>query len=204
MKKLLMIIGCLLVFSACKQQGKQMVNNLHVGNSMNFISDSTFLLSEVEVDIKSSNIKLEDFKEYKSFYLDINFDDEKELITTHPLAGQRFLTVYIPHKLSSNGDWEIDTAYNRISENYIYPMFDEWTELDFTNKLLIISLWAGYNGNQKDFYKTTNGNLQLYKKEFYYCFWDSLGKRIIYNGNDSIVTYHNNGEKHFVKRWWQE
>lgn len=166
-----------------------------------FISDSLFnqlnplKINEIRYNIpqKSTKVKLGTFSDYSFFFLDINFDGEQELITTNPGIGQRFLNAYYPHKLLSNNEWEHDTFYDSISQNYLYPVLDDWTELNYRNKEVIISLSSGYSGNQKDFYKATKGKLKLLKKETYYCYWDSLSKRVVYTGNDSIVTYHNKG-----------
>ena len=164
-----------------------------------FISDSLFAqlnplkINEIRYNIpqKATKVKLGTFSDYSFFFLDINFDGEQELITTNPGIGQKSLNAYYPHKLFPNNEWENDSYYDSISQNYSYPFLDDLTELNYKNKELIISLLSGYSDNKKDFYKETKGKLKLYKQETYYCYWDSLAKHVIYTNNDSIITYHN-------------
>lgn len=152
----------------------------------------------LQTNDKFDKVKLGKFKDYPFlFFLDTDFDGQKELITSIPLFGQRWLNVYFPFKL--NGDvWEYDTIYNDIQRKYeyIYGMLDDWVEFDYENNELLSYLSCGYCGNRTMIFKVENRLPRLIRREFYYCLWDSLGKRVIYNGNDSIVTYYNDGEKY--------
>lgn len=124
-------------------------------------------------------------------FFDIDFDGEKELLLRISDGGQRHRNVYHPISLV----WKTPCHWIDV-ENIIDidEDFDDMTQFDFKNKVLIFHISAGAWGNEWHYYKIENGKGKLVKKiienDPYYSPLSDKEEvlRITYHDNYSIVT----------------
>lgn len=171
------------------------------------ISDSVYngfkkrMINEVTFEIKKSpfqeNLKYPHFGEYKSmpfFFFDANFDGEEEFVIRDVGVGQRSLNCYYPIKLDwDKCSWEISDKMicgnsDILSRTHFYP-FDDMTQFDFTNNMIILYISAGYWDNEWVYYKVINGESKLIKRIIENNRNTPKVMRITYSDKDSIVTY---------------
>lgn len=142
--------------------------------------------------------QLGQFRNVPFAFFDIDFDGKKELLLRLPHVGQRGVSEYYPLVESSLDFNYFDDFINTTGntdvmigfDKYAYcPLLDDMTEYDEKNREVIVSETAGWDGNEKLYYKVKGENFNLYKIETFTMIWDQLVKRVTYLETDSIVEY---------------
>lgn len=124
-------------------------------------------------------ISLDSISELPFAFIDIDFDGIKELLFSNPGNGQKFISTYIAYKYPY--DETIDPF-----EGYTWNQLDEWTEFDYENQTVISSLWGGYNGCEKWYFRYDGNKLKPYLKEEYTHWFDSLKISTPINSDKSV------------------
>ncbi len=114
-----------------------------------------------------SRITLDSIHGLPFAFVDINFDGEKELLLANPGNGQKIISTYRAYQLPEIEDLD-------PFEGYTWNCLDEWTEFDYTTNTVISSLWVGYDGSEKWYFKYDGDRLKPYRKEIYTHWFDSL------------------------------
>lgn len=132
-------------------------------------------------------IALGDLGHLPFFFLDVNFDGNKELLFTYRDCGQRGIDEFGIRKISGKkGITELlNTDYipgfDKLADGLDWYTIDAWTEFDFQKKIFISSSSAGYSDNEKFYIKIRNGKAVHVKTEVYTCGFDTLVKTIYPN-----------------------
>lgn len=127
----------------------------------------------VELSYKEPNfpdpnkISLDSISELPFAFIDIDFDGIKELLFSNPGNGQKSISTYIAYKYPYEETIDPFKGYN-------WNQLDEWTEFDYVNKTVISSLWGGYDGSEKWYFRYDGNKLKPYLKEEYTHWFDSL------------------------------
>lgn len=116
---------------------------------------------------KPNRITLDSIHDLPFAFVDINFDGEKELLLANPGNGQKSISTYIAYTLPELK--EINPF-----KGYTWNCLDEWTEFDYSTKTVISSLWGGYDGSEKWYFKYEGDRLKPYLKEEYTHWFDTL------------------------------
>lgn len=102
------------------------------------------------------------FKDVPFAFFDIDFDGEKELLLRHPSIGQRGSNGYNAYKIPQNEDKDFEevTLYYSIRKAHDFPILDDYTEVDFKNKNIIIRNIGGYDDYSAEIYSVNDGQLK--------------------------------------------
>ena len=112
-------------------------------------------------------ISLDSIHDLPFAFIDIDFDGKKELLLANPGNGQKSISTYNAYSLPELR--KVDPI-----KGYICNQLDEWTEFDYTTQTIISSLWGGYDGSEKWYFKYNGERLEPYLKEVYTHWFDSL------------------------------
>lgn len=112
-------------------------------------------------------IPLDSIRDLPFAFIDIDFDGNKELLLSYPGNGQKNISTYNAYALPELND------VNPF-KGYIWNCLDEWTVFDYETQTIISSLWGGYDGSEKWYFKYEGNRLKSYKKEEYTHWFDSL------------------------------
>lgn len=112
-------------------------------------------------------IQLDSIRDLPFAFVDINFDGIKELLLESPGNGQKTISTYRAYSLPKIE--EINPF-----QGYTWNCLDEWTEFDYTTKTVISSLWGGYDGSEKWYFRYEGNRLKPYLKEEYTHWFDSI------------------------------
>lgn len=115
----------------------------------------------------SKKITLDSISNLSFAFVDIDFDGVKELLISIPWNGQKFMNTYTAYK------YPYDETINPF-EGYVLNQLDDWTEFDYENKTVISSLWAGYDGSEKWYFRYEGSKLKRFLREEYTHWFDSL------------------------------
>ena len=113
-----------------------------------------------EQNLSRGKVSLESISQLPFTFIDIDFDGDKELLLRHPWTGQKTICTYSAYKVPTMEEINLFRNYNNID-------LDEWTEFDYSNNTIISSIWAGYDGNEKWYFKYEGDKLVPFKKEVY-------------------------------------
>ncbi len=114
-----------------------------------------------------NKIPLDSIRDLPFAFIDINFDGKKELLLAYPGLGQKSINTYTAYTIPELKE------FNPF-KGYAWNCLDEWTEFDYSTKTVISSLWAGYDGSEKWYFKYDGDRLKPYLKEEYTHWFDSL------------------------------
>ncbi len=114
-----------------------------------------------------NRILLDSIRNLPFYFMDIDFDGSKELLLSIPGNGQKSICTYAAFK------YPFDKEINPF-KGYDWNCLDEWTEFDYENKVVISSLWGGYEGCEKWYFKYNGDKLKPFLKEEYTHWFDSL------------------------------
>ena len=112
-------------------------------------------------------IPLDSIHDLPFAFVDINFDGIKDLLLANPGNGQKTISTYTAYSLPKIE--EINPF-----QGYTWNCLDEWTEFDYTTKTVISSLWGGYDGSEKWYFRYEGNRLKPYIKEEYTHWFDSI------------------------------
>lgn len=114
-----------------------------------------------------NKISLDSISNLPFAFVDINFDGAKELLISNPGNGQKSINTYTAYK------YPYEETINPF-DGYTWVQLDDWTVLDYENKTVISSLWGGYDGSEKWYFRYDGNRLKPYLKEEYTHWFDSL------------------------------
>lgn len=112
-------------------------------------------------------ISLDSIRDLPFAFIDINFDGKKELLLANPGNGQKTISTYDAYSIP-------ELKEIAPFKGYIWNHLDEWTEFDYTTQTVISSLWGGYDGSEKWYFKYNGERLEPYLMEVYTHWFDSL------------------------------
>jgi len=112
-------------------------------------------------------IPLDSIRDLPFYFIDIDFDGKEELLLSNPGNGQKTICTYTAL------EYPFDKEINPF-KGYTWNCLDEWTEFDYENKVVISSLWGGYDGCEKWYFKYEGDKLKPFLKEEYTHWFDSI------------------------------
>lgn len=114
-----------------------------------------------------NHIPLDSIRNLPFAFIDIDFDGKKELLLANPGNGQKTICTYSAYSIPNLKELE-------PFKGYIWHCLDEWTEFNYEKHTIISSLWGGYDGCEKWYFKYDGNILKPYLKEEYTQWFDVL------------------------------